>query len=156
MNSFNLHSAHSPANAHPPCGKPGRCPPTRWSFHFRPNKGSSGSGRWHVRLVASFWKICLIDHRFVSNGALSWALPRLINSMPERAFAPAVLYWRGDQPPIAKVNEALRKRIVELSGNNCRERTDGNFTNVEWSKKGFFHVRSSRYSLHTCALPRWA
>lgn len=78
----------------------------------------------------------MIDHRFVFNGALLRSLPRLLNSTPELAFTLQVLYWRGDRLPIARVKEGYRKRIVELGETMCRERNNGGFTNVEWSKKG--------------------
>ena len=74
-------------------------------------------------------------HRFIFNGALLRSLPRLMHSTPDRSFTVRVLYWRGDQPPIAGVREEFRKRIVELGGDECRERTDDGFANVEWFKK---------------------
>ena len=79
--------------------------------------------------------LCLIDHRFVFNGALLRSLPRLLNSTPELAFTLQVLYWRGDRLPIAGVKEIYRKRINDIGENMCRERTNGGFTNVEWLKK---------------------
>lgn len=87
----------------------------------------SGDVTWHG--------LCLTSRRLIFNGALLRSLPRLIHSTPERSFTVQVLYWRGDRPPIAGVKEGFRKRIVELGGDDCRERTDNGFTNVEWSKK---------------------